>query len=138
MPGIRRGDKEDLPAIAAIQDASPEAAHWDPADYLAQDLTVFESEGAVTGFLAARTVGAEEHEILNVAVAPANRRCGIARHLLVEWLASHPGSVYLEVRESNKAARNLYKLLGFQEVSVRPQYYNSPLETAIVLRFHSC
>jgi ribosomal protein S18 acetylase RimI-like enzyme len=48
------------------------------------------------------------------------------------------GTVFLEVRESNKAARNLYLSLGFQELGRRPEYYETPLEPAIVMKFHSC
>jgi ribosomal-protein-alanine N-acetyltransferase len=39
----------------------------------------------------------------------------------------------LEVRESNVAARRLYERLGFAEIARRPNYYSSPVETAIVM-----
>ena len=45
---------------------------------------------------------------------------------------------FLEVRESNRAARIFYKSMGFQEVNVRRDYYASPAESAIVMKFHSC
>ena len=53
-------------------------------------------------------------------------------------MAMLTGNFYLEVRESNQAARNLYKSMGFQEVNIRPEYYQFPLEAAIVMKFHSC
>jgi ribosomal-protein-alanine N-acetyltransferase len=46
--------------------------------------------------------------------------------------------VFLEVRESNQAARIFYKSMGFQEVGIRKEYYQAPLEAAIVMKFHSC
>ena len=42
--------------------------------------------------------------------------------------------VYLEVRESNVAARGLYDGLGFRELGRRSRYYRRPVEDAILLR----
>ena len=39
--------------------------------------------------------------------------------------------VFLEVRESNQAARGLYSKLGFRETGSRPAYYSHPVEDAI-------
>jgi ribosomal-protein-alanine N-acetyltransferase len=138
MLAIRRGLQEDLPAVAAIQAASPEAAHWQVTDYLQYGLRVAASEGTVVGFLVFRRLGAGEGELLNLAVAPQSRRRGVAKSLVQAFLAECPEGVWLEVRESNTAARNLYKSMGFQEVSVRSNYYQAPPEPAIVMKFHSC
>jgi ribosomal-protein-alanine N-acetyltransferase len=127
-----------LADIAAIQAASPEAPQWNVADYLQYDLLVAVSGTQVNGFLAFRTVAESEREILNLAVAPGSRRHGIARELWKSLLPGFTGTVYLEVRETNQAARNLYNSLGFEELSRRPAYYSSPSEAAIVLKFHSC
>ena len=43
-------------------------------------------------------------------------------------------NLYLEVRESNDAARRLYASRGFEEVGRRRKYYRRPVEDAIVLR----
>jgi ribosomal-protein-alanine N-acetyltransferase len=138
MPVIRPGDPSDLGEVAAIQAASPEAAHWAVADYLQYDFRVCVEHGWVAGFLVARQVAPDESELLNLVVAPEFRGKGFARALLQELLAAPSGSLYLEVRESNHPARNLYKSMGFQEVNIRPQYYQSPPEAAIVMKFHSC
>jgi ribosomal-protein-alanine N-acetyltransferase len=42
--------------------------------------------------------------------------------------------VYLEVRESNTAARRLYEGLGFEAVGRRADYYRRPAEAALILR----
>jgi len=42
--------------------------------------------------------------------------------------------VYLEVRESNLAARELYRGFAFAEVSRRADYYRRPVEDAVILR----
>ncbi len=135
---VRPGVISDLEAIAAIQSASREAAHWDPRDYFQYDLRVAVVDGHVAGFLVGRTLAAGESEILNLAVAPERRRRGVARSLVKGWLTGINGDVFLEVRASNEAAQKFYKSLGFQVVTVRPEYYSSPVETAIVMKFHSC
>jgi ribosomal-protein-alanine N-acetyltransferase len=134
---VRLGRAEDLPAIAAIQASSPEAAQWNPGHYLRCDLRVAIAGQQLAGFLASRTF-AGESEILNLAVAPDFRRQGIARELLRSLFDRYPGPVFLEVRESNRVARNLYQSIGFKELNLRKDYYHSPAEAAIVLKFHSC
>jgi [ribosomal protein S18]-alanine N-acetyltransferase len=134
---IREATAEDLAAIAAIQAASPEASAWNPADYLNYDRRVAVIEGRVSGFLVSRAVADGEREILNVAVAPADRRRGIARALVENELSTGPGVWFLEVRESNRAAINLYVSMGFEIAGTRPEYYHDPTEAAIVMRFFS-
>ena len=152
MPAIRRGRAEDLVAIAEIQAASPEAAQWKPEDYLAQLLLVatagalhghgpgLKAGGTLTSVqaISARPVADREFEILNLAVVPDFRRRGIARELLRVLFQDYHGTFYLEVRESNQDAKMCYKSLGFQQVTRRPGYYESPPEAAIVMKFHSC
>ena len=138
MTTIRPGGASDLEEIAAIQAASPEAAQWKLADYAVFDLWVAVCENRVAGFLAARSLGDGECELLNLAVGPEFRRRGIARRLVGALAGAHCGNIFLEVRESNLAARNLYKSMEFKEIGVRPGYYDLPLEAAIVMKFHSC
>jgi ribosomal-protein-alanine N-acetyltransferase len=138
MTGIRRGDPCDLNEVAAIQEASPEAARWSVSEYPQYDFRVAVRGRRIAGFLVARPVAEDERELLNLAVAPEFRRQGVGRDLLAALLAEAPGSIFLEVRESNQAARNIYKSMGFQEVGSRPGYYEEPLEAAIVMKFHSC
>jgi ribosomal-protein-alanine N-acetyltransferase len=134
---IRAATAGDLPAIAAIQAASPEAAQWDPAGYLERDCSVASVAGRIVGFLVTREVGPGEREILNLAVDPAERHTGIARGLLGDTLARGKGAWFLEVRASNSAAIRLYESVGFQRAGRRPEYYYAPPEDAIVMRFHS-
>jgi ribosomal-protein-alanine N-acetyltransferase len=138
MPEIRSGQPGDLGDIDRIQTASPEAAQWRASDYLSYDLRVSTFGGSVAGFLVVRENGPGEWEILNLAVAPEYRRRGIARKLVESFQTSVNGCVFLEVRESNDAARKFYNSMGFQEVSRRHEYYKTPPEAAIVMKFHSC
>ncbi len=138
MLPIRRGLEEDLAAVAGIQSASPEAAHWNPADYLAYGFWVAVDAGRIAGFLVSRPLGLGEGELLNLAVAPGFRRKGVGKALVLAFLAEFPGGAYLEVRASNAAALTLYKSMGFKEVNRRSGYYDFPPEAAIVMKFHSC
>ena len=133
MTIFRRGAPGDLGAVAAIQQASPEMPQWPVGDYLAYDLLVAERDGRVCGFLSARTVADGENELLNLAVAPEDRRRGIARGLIHELFVLRRGSIFLEVRESNHAARSLYQSMGFREIHIRPKYYDKPRESGIVM-----
>jgi ribosomal-protein-alanine N-acetyltransferase len=138
MPVIRRAEAGDLEAVAAIQFASHSASHWPVADYLKYQFTVAVSDDGVAGFLVWRHLAEGECEVLNLAVAPQFRRQGIARELLNPLLNLRDTDIFLEVRESNEAARTFYKSMGFQEVSFRRLYYEDPSESAIVMKFHSC
>ncbi len=135
---VRPAQASDLAEIAAIQGASPEASAWEPESYLEHGCLVGLRGARVVGFVAFRAVAEEECEILNLAVAPAARRRGVGKALACRVLAQYPGPVFLEVRESNEAARKLYETLGFQRVGTRPKYYSHPPEDGIVMRFQSC
>jgi len=133
---IRPATTADVDSIAALQAIVPEAAQWRAADYLDHDCRVAVLDGGVVGFLVWRAV-ADEREILNLAVHPGYRRRGVAAALLGATLREAPARWFLEVRESNTTARQLYRKLGFIEVSKRPAYYEEPPEPAIVMRFLS-
>jgi [ribosomal protein S18]-alanine N-acetyltransferase len=138
MPVIRRAAAGDFEAVAAIQSASPEASHWTVSDYLQYEFTVAVSGSAVVGFLVWHPLADGQCEVLNLAVSPEFRRQGIARELLHALLNLRATEIFLEVRESNQGARIFYKSIGFQEVNSRQSYYESPAESAIVMKFHSC
>jgi len=134
---IRAATSDDLAAIATIQAASPEASQWDPAGYLDYDCLVAVENDHVAGFLVSRQTTPGEREILNVAVALSERRRGIARRLIAAELERVRGQWFLEVRESNIAALNLYKACGFQEAGRRNSYYHNPTESGIVMKLNS-
>ncbi|HXI10777.1 MAG TPA: ribosomal protein S18-alanine N-acetyltransferase [Thermodesulfobacteriota bacterium] len=76
-----------------------------------------------------------EAHILNIAVDPGLRRRGAAELLLGASLEqmrrNQVYEVFLEVRRSNVAARNLYAYFGFRESFERKNYYGD--EDAIVM-----
>jgi ribosomal-protein-alanine N-acetyltransferase len=87
----------------------------------------------VVGFCAFHRM-LDEAELRNLAVAPEWRRRGIAKALLHEahrrLRETGIANVYLEVRYSNMAARNLYQSLGYCSLSSRRRYYRQPVEDA--------
>lgn len=147
---IRQASAADLPAMQAIEKHAATAAHWTAADYerifSAPELQadwrrialVLEDAGKVEGFLVAQTVGGE-WEIENVAILPDARRRGHGTRLVGELLdrarAQGATAVFLEVRESNRAARALYEKWAFVESGRRPRYYREPEEDAILYKF---
>ena len=137
---VRRMQTQDLPAVAHIQAACPEAAQWEPREYLEQASVVVTEHGHVAGFAVARKVAPDELEILNLAVEPAFRLRGAGRALLRALLNVPVRVLFLEVRASNEAARKLYASAGFQELGVRKGYYpdrsrpGGPTEDAIVMK----
>lgn len=140
---IRSATSDDLPALLEIERASFSRPHWASKDFLANDCTVAELNGSVVAFLVSRETfrGSEhelaEREILNLAVAPSFRRNGIAKTLLHRELRCC-AAYFLEVRESNIAAQNLYIQFGFREIARRSDYYRDPSEGAIVMQMKKC
>jgi ribosomal-protein-alanine N-acetyltransferase len=145
---VRPAEPADLPRLVEIASHSATAAQWNHNEYLnlfRQDnqqgrvALVVEQEGSVVGFIVARQVE-DEWEIENIAVTGPARRCGLGTRLLGEFLDSlrqrGGKTVFLEVRESNLAARALYGKWAFLEVGRRKMYYQDPPEDALILKFN--
>lgn len=140
---VRPAAEADLPRLEEIEHLSFPSQPWDQ-DLLAKyECLVAASRIQVLGFLSFRTLlrprdkNQGEFEILNLAVDPAHRRQGIAKALLDHQLA-RGGVHFLEVRESNNAARKLYEGLGFEVIGTRRDYYRNPEESAIVMKWKWC
>lgn len=88
--------------------------------------------GTILGFLAVQQL-VEDWEILQLAVQKDAQGQGIAGYLL-ERLDSFLGTVFLEVRASNRRAKRLYQRYGFVEIGKRKDYYHNPIEDAIVMK----
>lgn len=127
---VRAGTRSDGPAINGIQQQSKGASLWEPDSYFEFDVLVAEVDKEIAGFLVSREISGEV-EVLNIAVALAHRGRGVATALL-SALPDCP--IFLEVRESNENARKLYTRMGFVVVGHRDEYYDDPVETALVMR----
>ena len=98
---------------------------------------VAESGGLFNGYAVFKTC-APECELLRLAIAPSARRSGTGTALLecaLNYLNQQGiTTCFLEVRSSNEPARNLYLKTGFVAVGRRKNYYNHPVEDAVLFR----
>ena len=88
----------------------------------------------VVGYIAFEKI-VDEGSIAELAVLPEYRRKGIGRKLVELMLTSCEGvrTVCLEVRASNRQAKALYESVGFEAISTRRDYYDSPKEDAVIM-----
>jgi len=144
MLRVRHAAPADLPRMMEIARRAVTAAQWTLQQYAQAFSTgrvtmVIEENSAVLGFLIGRDI-AGEWEIENIAVTAAARRRGLGSRLLGEFLhhirSMGAAAVFLEVRESNMAARKLYEKWAFIEAGRRKSYYQDPSEDALVMKFY--
>jgi ribosomal-protein-alanine N-acetyltransferase len=146
MMRIRNATAADIPALRAVEAHASTAAHWregtwdrifDPGG-LPRLALVLEEGAPVLAFVIVLCLEAE-WEIENIAVTGNARRRGLGARLLGEVLdrarGAGAGAVFLEVRESNRAARALYEKWAFVQAGRRAGYYSDPPEDAILYRF---
>jgi ribosomal-protein-alanine N-acetyltransferase len=141
---IRKARPNDVDVVAAIERRAF-SDPWSANSFRALfgnplvHFAVAEDTGAarVVGYLVMWFV-VDESEIANLAVADTVRRSGVGARLLDHALAAAQerrcAVVFLEVRESNTAARALYASRGFEIAGRRSRYYRKPVEDALVLR----
>jgi [ribosomal protein S18]-alanine N-acetyltransferase len=133
-------DLDEVVAIERVSFADPPWSRQSFASLLGDPRVRFTVACApdVVGYVVTWVV-ADEGEVANLAVAPDRRRRGVGGRLLdgavADALAAGVRSLYLEVRESNAAARALYSARGFLTVGRRPSYYRNPVEDALLLRY---
>jgi len=93
----------------------------------------------IIGFAVSR-MGADEAEILSIAIDAGHRGKGFSRNLLLTHLGHLSGygvrSIFLEVEENNHPARRLYQWAGFAVVGRRERYYQQDGEqlNALLMR----
>lgn len=139
---IRRMMLEDLPVVIELDRLSfslpwPERSfRFELTDNPASRCWVAELDGRVVGMIVVWFLVDEAH-IATIATHPDFRRQGIARKLLTYALRymSKEGAVtsFLEVRESNIAAQEMYHQFGYEEVGRRKRYYKDTNEDAILM-----
>ena len=139
---LRRIGVRDLDAVLEIETASYPTP-WSRAMFAAElgkpgslALGAYREGGELVGYaVVSRYVDA--WHVMNVAVAPAYRRRGIARVLLERLFEITKDDVRrghtLEVRVSNTEAIRLYERLGFERRGVRRGYYTDNREDALIM-----
>jgi [ribosomal protein S18]-alanine N-acetyltransferase len=149
---IRPAEESDLPEILRIERTSfadpwsresfvtsldLERMHFLVAEERREEEAGHEvGDSILVGYVIALVLS-EEAEIANLAVAASVRRRGVGGLLLDratdDLTQRGVRSLYLEVRESNLAARALYESRLFAQVGRRKGYYRNPPEDALLL-----
>jgi len=138
---IRRLQLRDLSAIEHIERSSYPTP-WSRSMFAGElakpssiCLGAFRDERLVGYLIVSRYVDA--WHVMNVAVAPADRRHGVATALIAELFAltadDDRRGYTLEVRVSNTGAIELYERLGFEARGVRRGYYTDNREDALIM-----
>ncbi len=131
---LRTMSETDLPDVLEIERKAYEFP-WSQKGFenaLDQGLNfVFEnSQQQIVGYGCFMTV-LDEATLMNLCVSPEFQGQGVAKNALAQLLdrlQDNYSFVYLEVRESNRPARNLYNLFGFVEDGIRKNYYPARIE----------
>jgi ribosomal-protein-alanine N-acetyltransferase len=80
----------------------------------------------------------DEAHITTLAVHNKFRKKGIGTKLVEQLMkdakARGLNKLYLEVRQSNIPAQKIYKKLGFKVIDRRREYYQHPVEDALVMQ----
>jgi [ribosomal protein S18]-alanine N-acetyltransferase len=152
---IRPLTEGDLPVIRGWMRQTPQAPIWSEADFaglvpipsidqpkLRKAWAADEGESGIAGFAVATALcipgTPAECELEFVLVPSQARRQGVGRMLVqtvIVW-ARELGAqeIWLEVRESNAIALQLYERCGFVVAGRRPRYYVNPVEDAVLMR----
>ena len=95
-----------------------------------------DAAGVVIGWCCGVLIG-EEAELLRIAVAQSERIRGVGAALLTQFEGECEQqkvvSVFLEVAETNVAARRLYEKFSYNQVGRRKDYYSQPVDDALVM-----
>jgi ribosomal-protein-alanine N-acetyltransferase len=138
---IQRLDLADVDAIEEIEQRSMPAP-WSRMMFVSEIakptsicLGAFVDDALVAYVIVSRYVDA--WHVMNLVVAPENRRQGIATRLLnaVFETAGEDDTrgFTLEVRVSNDSAIDLYEHLGFRGQGIRRGYYTDNREDALIM-----
>ncbi len=129
LPQIHEIEKLSFPSPWSLNSLKSEIEN--PISHL----WVFEREEVLIGYICFWILE-KEAQLLSLAVHPRERGKGFGHYLLKKMIerAVIEGvqNIWLEVRPSNLAGKNLYRKLGFKEVYQRPKYYSNS-EDAIVM-----
>ena len=127
---LRTMTPEDLDAVMAIEQAA--YSHpWSRGNFRDSLNPLFDAhclwlEGELLGYFLAMH-GVEEMHLLNITVAPSRQGQGWG-HMMLDALSLISRSqgaqwLWLEVRQSNVRALQVYERYGFRQISIRKDYY---------------
>lgn len=145
---IRPATADDADAMIQLGRSCPTAPQWSDSQYhklfnqqpprtLVLIIETDDAPSRIHGFLVAVRVESE-WELESIVVDPSAARRGLGTKLLSALItrvaAAGGGSIFLEVRAGNAAARGLYEKCGFRPAGLRKLYYSNPPEDAVLYR----
>jgi [ribosomal protein S18]-alanine N-acetyltransferase len=144
FPFLRTARPDDVDRIAWLEQIGfPDP--W-PRELLGYELThpmsivlvAVWAEGLPAAGYASFRKGSGEAELLRLAVAPGERRRGVARALIAGGLELlRPLGIetcFLEVRPSNEGAIAFYREMGFERIGRRKGYYRDGSDALVYAR----
>jgi ribosomal-protein-alanine N-acetyltransferase len=144
MIRIRKTREEDIDAVMDIE--NQQFLHpWKRkyfADELDHDIAYFyiaedTDTGGTAGYIIFWVIE-DTMELHNIAVSGEYKRKGVGKQLFdfMTATAKRKGvlEVFLEVRQSNAEAIGFYEKLGFKQIYIRKDYYNNPVEDAVIYK----
>ncbi|MBF0329273.1 MAG: ribosomal protein S18-alanine N-acetyltransferase [Nitrospirae bacterium] len=139
---LREIKEEDLPAVLAIERLCF-SMPWSEASFLSELYSprsiglLAETNNRIAGYICV-SYFEEEAQLLDLAVHPEFRRCGVGRMLLNSVLGDVKKTgcknIFLEVRKSNSDSIRFYEKAGFSQTGERKNYYINPVENAVIMR----
>ena len=138
---IRRASLDDLKQIYLIEKDVFSNEHWtlemvesELKNFLGTTTWIIEESTVVLGYCMMR-IFCNEANITNMAIKSSRQREGLGSFLLDHVLNQLPikSSVFLEVKEGNLSAINLYERLGFNVIYLRKNYYKDG-RTALIMQ----
>ena len=138
---IRKASLDDLNQIYLIKKDVFSNEHWtlemvesELKNFMRTTTWIIEESTVILGYCMMRIV-CNEANIINMAIKSSRQREGLGSFLLGYVLNQLPinSSAFLEVKEGNLSAINLYKRLGFNVISLRKNYYKDG-RTALIMQ----
>lgn len=136
---IRKAEVKDVFQIKYLEEKTLKATLG--TSFIIQELEdnpfsyylVYEINNKIVGYLSSRIIDFEV-EILNVVVDDDYQRQQIGTKLFNYLIENNEiKEITLEVRKSNKIAKNFYSNLGFYKIGIRKNYYENN-EDAYILK----
>lgn len=139
MIRIRCATKEDINSIYNVSKSSIKNS-WSLNSFIEDfnntfsEYTVLINRDQIIGFISIWRI-IDEITITNISIKEKYKGIGLSNHLMNYIIENNKNYImFLEVRESNNIAINLYNKFGFKEIHKRYKYYNNPTENAIIMK----
>lgn len=138
---IRSMEEKDIEQVVLIEQECfsipwSKKSFQDALQYETYQFFVAEEESQILGYIGMIVTGIEA-DIANVAVLAKHRKKGIGHQLVSAALKKAQqldvDTIFLEVRKGNDKAIRLYEKFQFIPISIRKNYYQDPVEDAIIM-----